>query len=94
MPVMAVGATDEGRTVIIGLSKKDIMSLLQGNPVTGSLERTTGVKGLDLIIFVGETDESIKADISSSVDTFTLEKNQTAEDLTALLDKDREGKKH
>lgn len=94
MPVMAVGATPEGRTLMVGLSRKDILKLLHDEPIMGSLEKAVGIPGLKLLVFFGETDESIRAIINVSVPTKVLDKNATADDLSKLLDEDREKNKH
>lgn len=94
MPVMAIGASENGKTLMIGLTRNDIMKLLVDEPISGSLETALGIPGLRLLMFFGDTEESIKTMVDATVPTFKLPKGATAAELDAMLEKGVKDSKH
>ncbi len=93
MPVIAVGAKDEGKTLLIALTGEDMMKLAEGLPLTIKLDQVFGGK-VECIVYMGDTEEDIKREIGKNSAVSSLKPTDTAEDLEKLLAEDRANSKH
>lgn len=94
MPVIAVGANDEGKTLLLAFTNLDMLKLVEGGHITIKLDQVFGGK-VECIVFLGDSEEAIKAGLAKNgSETHHLKPTDTSEDLEKLLEEDRTNNKN